>query len=289
VVGEQAQGDVAQLAAAEALAGDRLGLLDQRRERVGRVEAVAAGHRGQDALEAGARVDVLAGQVGELAVGAAQVLGEDQVPDLDVALLGRRVGRSALGAELRPVVPEDLGAGAARARVAHLPEVVPAQALYAVAREADLVDPQALGLVVALVHGDPQAVAVELEHLGDELPGPDDRLAFEVVAEAEVAQHLEEAEVPGRAADGVEVVVLAAGPDAALDGGRPGGRPGHGLLAEEIGDERHHARVGEHGRAGVRRDQAARRDDRVLPGGEEVGPGAAQLGGGPRCHKYRSA
>jgi hypothetical protein len=39
---------------------------------------------------------------------------------------------------------------------------------------------------------------------------------LEVVAEAEVAEHLEEGVVPGRVADVLEIVVLAAGPHAAL-------------------------------------------------------------------------
>ena len=38
-----------------------------------------------------------------------------------------------------------------------------------------------------------------------------DGVALEIVAEAEVTQHFEEAEVAQRAADVVEVVVLAAG------------------------------------------------------------------------------
>ena len=48
------------------------------------------------------------------------------------------------------------------------------------------------------------------------LPGVLDRLFLEIVAEREVAQHLEEGQVPGGVADIVEVVVLAAGADALL-------------------------------------------------------------------------
>jgi hypothetical protein len=47
------------------------------------------------------------------------------------------------------------------------------------------------------VAGDPDAVAVEAQDLGGELPRPTDRLGLEVVAEGEVAEHLEEAEVTG--------------------------------------------------------------------------------------------
>src|SRR5690606_19256142 len=166
----------------------------------------------------------------------------------------------------------------------HLPEVVGPYALDALAGEADAVGPDLLGLVVALVDRHPDAVGVQLEHLGDELPGPGDGVGLEVVAEAEVPQHLEEAEVARRPADGVEVVVLAPGPHAPLDRGGAPRLERDGLLPEEVGDELHHPRVGEHRGARVRRDEAGRGHDGVLPGGEEVRPGAAQLGGGPRCH-----
>ena len=57
--------------------------------------------------------------------------------------------------------------------------------------------------------------AGNLEGAGEELPGPVDRLALEVIAEAEVAQHLEERHVPRRLADVLDV----AGADALLAGG----------------------------------------------------------------------
>src|SRR3546814_20973930 len=75
------------------------------------------------------------------------------------------------------------------------------------------------------------------------------------VAEAEVPEHLEEAEVPAGAADGVEVVVLAPGADAALHGRGPGRVVGRDLLAEEVRDEGHHPGVHEHGGRRVVRDQ----------------------------------
>ena len=56
----------------------------------------------------------------------------------------------------------DLAARPARAGLARLPEVlVVAEALDAVHRHADLLVPDRLGLVVALVDGDPQPVAVD--------------------------------------------------------------------------------------------------------------------------------
>ena len=130
-------------------------------------------------------------------------------------------------------------------------------------------------------HGDPEPVGVEPEQVGDHVPGHRDGLGLEVVAEAEVAEHLEEAEVAGVAADLLEVGVLAAGPHALLHGGGPGER--RLLLAEEVGLERHHARHREE-QVGVVRDEAGRRHDRVAPLLEEREEGATELVGGHGVH-----
>jgi hypothetical protein len=137
--------------------------------------------------------------------------------------------------------------------------------------------PDLLGLVVALVDGDPDAVAVEAPRLGDQLPAVRDRQLLEVVAEAEVAEHLEEDEVALGAPDVVEVVVLATGADALLRAHRLGER--RHLVADEVRLERHHpGDVEQPGR--VVRDQACRRDRRVAAGGEEVEVRLAELVGG---------
>ena len=71
--------------------------------------------------------------------------------------------------------------------------------------------PQARRLVVGGVHRGLQPTPIEAQLSGQVLPGPLDRLGLEVVAEREVAQHLEEGEV-GQVADLVEVN----GPEALL-------------------------------------------------------------------------
>ena len=78
---------------------------------------------------------------------------------------------------------------------------------------------------------------------GQELPGVGDGVALEVVAEAEVAEHLEEGVVAAGEADVFEVVVLAAGADALLAGGGAGVVAALG--AEEDVLELVHAGVGE--------------------------------------------
>ena len=121
--------------------------------------------------------------------------------------------------------------------------------------------PEVEGLVVVQVDGGPEAVRGHGEPVlgGHQLPGPGDGLRLEVIADAEVAQHLEEGEVAG-----VAHRIDVAGAEALLDGGQAaGGRRGAPL---EVGLELHHAGAGEEqrrvarghqGRAGHRPDGLA--------------------------------
>jgi hypothetical protein len=62
-----------------------------------------------------------------------------------------------------------------------------------------------------MVDGDGEPVLGQRELRGSAGPRRADRLFLEIVAEREIAEHLEEGEVPGGVADIVEIVVLAAG------------------------------------------------------------------------------
>ena len=186
---------------AEPAAGDRLRRLDERHHHVDVPHRVLALQHAEDALEPGAGVDVLAGQVVVDAVAVAVVLHEHEVPDLEepvVAAVGRT---AALAVRARP--------GRRRSRSSARtgpggppggPHQLSRQALDALGRHAGRVDPELLGLVVVGVDGDPQLVGVDAEQVGDHVPGHGDGLGLEVVAEAEVAEHLEEAQVAGVAA-----------------------------------------------------------------------------------------
>ena len=110
-------------------------------------------------------------------------------------------------------------------------------------------------LVVLMVDGDEELVAVQPEFLGNQVPGKLDGVLLEIVAEGEVAEHLEEGVVACRIADIFEVVVLAAGPNAFLRCHRP-----VVTACLETGEqvlELHHAGVGEHQRRIVLRHQRA--------------------------------
>ena len=150
----------------------------------------------------GAGVDVAAsGRSRQRAVGAAEVLREHQVPDLDVAVLRRRVGRAAVGAELRAVVVEDLRATDRTDRSRPSPRSCPCRGAGCARGARPTASAQMSSASSSSTwHGDPDPVAVDAEHLGDELPRPRDGLGLEVVAEAEVAEHLEEATGAGASA-----------------------------------------------------------------------------------------
>src|SRR5690606_26927660 len=113
--------------------------------------------------------------------------------------------RSSGLSELLALVVEDLRRRTAWARDTHLPEVVLAASLHPVCGDTHRLDPDLSGFVVVLVDGEPEAIGVEAEAFGHQLVRPRDRLLLEVVPEAEVAQHLEEREMPGGGPDDVDV------------------------------------------------------------------------------------
>ena len=178
----------------------------------------------------------------------------------------------------------ELAARPARTRVGHAPEVV-VVALVSVAptrharlRHADLVAPDVPRLVVVRIRGDADALERDLVDLSQQLDRPLDRFALEVVAEAPIAEHLEEGVVARRTADLLEVIVFAGHAQAALHV--------HGARVRPFVDagqhvlERDHARVHEEQRLVAGRDQRSARHDRVSTLGEEVDETLPDLRGG---------
>ena len=114
------------------------------------------------------------------------------------------------------------------------PVVAVAIAVNPLRRYADVVPPQFVGIVVIQVHGNVHALRLQAEQSCAQLPRKGDGVLLEVVADAEIAQHLEEGEVfvvthlvdVGRAER-----LLTAGETAT----------GRGLFSHEEGLERHHS------------------------------------------------
>ena len=261
------------------------GGLDQILEKIDLVVRVHVLQHGGNALQAHAGVHAGLGQARHIAGGVALELHEHQVPDLDVAVavfLGRPRGAAP---DFRAVVVEDFRAGAARAGVGHLPEVVGrvartlvvADADDALGRHADFLGPDVVGLVVFVIDGHPQLVLGQLVDPGQQFPGVVDGIFLEVVAEAEIAQHLEESVVACGVADVFQVVVLAAGAHAALRG--RGARIRTRLRAEEHIFELHHSRIGEEQCRIVAGHKARRANDRMALRFEELEEFLADFGG----------
>ena len=258
VVGDDAQGHVFLAALAVARAGDLRDLVRDVHHRVDVEQRIDILAHDSQTLKAHAGVDVLLLELGVVVVAVVVELGEDDVPDLHIAVAVAADGAAGLAAAvLFAAVVVNFRAGAARTR-AVLPEVVLLAELEdAILGDADLLVPDAERLVVGgrgLVAGENrgiQAVRVEADPLGarQEFPRPVDGLGLEIVAEREVAEHFKVRAV----ARGVADVLDVAGADALLTGGHAVAR---GLLL--AGEERLHRRhtgVDEQQRRVVLRDQ----------------------------------
>ena len=241
---------------------------DQGAKEVDLVIVVGALEHGGGALQPHAGVDGRFGQGDALVRRHLLELHEHQVPDLDeaVAVLVRAAGRAA--GDVVAVVVEDLRARPAGTGFAHGPEVVRrGYAENAPFGESGDLLPQVEGVVVLGIDGDEQPVPGQAVLPGHQLPRQLDGHVLEVVAEREVAQHLEERVVAGGVADVFQIVVLAPGAHAFLRRHRArivaGLEPGEDVL------ELHHAGVGEQQGGVVARHQRARLHDPVSVAGEE--------------------
>ena len=237
--------------------------LDEGTEQIGVVVRVHALENRRDTFQPHTGVDRRARQRIAVTRRDLLVLHEDQVPELEeaVAIFVRRARRPAL--QSRALIDEDFRTWAARACVAHLPEIVRgADTDDAVVGEAGDLLPQAVRFVVIGVDGDQKLILRQRKFLGDQVPGQLDGAFLEVIAEGEVAEHLEEGVMPRGVADIVEVVVLAAGAHAFLR--RRGAHVGPLLDAGEDVLELHHAGIGEHQGRVVARHQFRRRNGRMI-------------------------
>ena len=172
-------------------------------------------HDTRDALEPPAGVDVLARELGERAVAVELVRHEHEVSELEEALAARASRQAVVVATagLLAPVPVHLRVRPARPRAADGPEVLRRRERHDPLRWHSEPLPVADRLLVgaelqagiAGVHADPHAIPVELQALLDELGRVLDRALLEVLAEREIAEHLEERQVVRVEADRVDV------------------------------------------------------------------------------------
>ncbi len=226
------------------------------------VRVVVARHpldHGGQALQPHSRIDVRFRQGGQRSRGIPVELGEDEVPDLEVAVafaVDAAIGPAA--ARPLPLIVQDLGAGAAGTGLPHHPEVALLPHPDDPLRRDPHPAPDPEGLIVVGIDRDPEPLLGEPHDDGQVFPRPGDRLFLEVISEGKVPEHLEEGVVARRDADVLQVVVLPPCPDALLGGHRPPVPPV--LQTEEGVLELHHPGIGKQERRIVLRDQGGTRN-----------------------------
>ena len=204
----------------------------------------------------------------QLPIGVAVELHEHQVPNLDVppTVASECAIRVSLIRRRWPHVVMNLAARSARAGVAHLPEIVfQSKFVNPLFRHA-LRHPEIAGLGIArhpafaLENRHKQLVVRDPKPLrrSDQLPGVRNRVFFEVVAKAEVPQHLEKRVVAVGKADVFKIIVFAPGAHTFLRTRGP--RVIAFFQAEKHVFELVHPRVGKKQSGIIRRDERRRVD-----------------------------
>ena len=238
MVGNQTDGNVLRLVLLIFRMGELADLVPEGAHSIHVKDGIHILHHAGQTLQAHAGVDVLLLQLGIMVMAVVVKLGKYVVPDLHVAVAVAAYGTAGLAAAvLLASVVVHLRAGAAGSR-AVLPEIILlAEAENPLRRDADLLIPDIEGLVVVQVDGRIQAFLIEAHHLGQEFPGPVDRLSLKIIAEGEIAQHLEEGTVAGC----LSHIFNIAGTDTFLAGGHPSS--GRNLRACEIRLQRSHTGI----------------------------------------------
>ena len=260
-----------------------LDVVEQWQEQVRLVVARHALDHRDDPLEAHPGVDPRPGQRGPRAVGGLIELHEHEVPDLEpsgAAVVERHAAiRAPAGARRLPPVEMQFARGPAGTDVSHHPEVRRFPHPHDAVRGNADGRPRRHRLVVAREHRLHQAVGGDPQRLGGQLPGEPDRVPLEVIAKAEVPEHLEEGVVAGGRADVLQVVVLPADPHAFLHRDRA---PVRSLLqAEEDILELDHPGVREQQRRIARRHERGAGHPGVALGFEVPEEGLTDLVGAP--------
>ena len=168
------------------------------------------------------------------------ILHEDEVPDFDVAaaFTGKLAIDVAFFRGYSAHVVENFAARAAGAGIAHGPEIISSSTgkrcapqepraranIFPPPRRASSSKPSSNDAAATVGVAEYRYVELILGNAkpiwrGDQLPRIGDGFLLEVIAEGEIAHHLEKGVVALGEADVFEVVVLAAGADAFLGGG----------------------------------------------------------------------
>lgn len=203
-------------------------ITDRVKDRREKVRVVVAGfvlQERDESLEPHSSVDVLLREFLDGSVGVAEVLDEDDVPELgEIALVLVHVLGAVEAGEGRSVVDMDLRAAATRTSRAHFPEVfLRTEADDSVLSHSEpppdllalLVSFQA-ELIVAFEEGHVQPFRRDLVYFRQQPPCHLARFFLEIIAKRPISKHFKECVMVTVGTDDVQVIVLAADPDTLL-------------------------------------------------------------------------
>ena len=189
------------------------GCVNDWQEEIGVKVCLTALHQAYQTLKTHTGIDVLLRKLLVFAsvhfARTAVILGEDNVPDLNVTVVFnilkeelftetfRIIGRSA--------VVIKLGVRSARTS-SDFPEVV--FCLADMGRNHADLDPEIVSFLIIRINGDIHLFTVKSDPLraGQEFPCPGNRFLLEIVADGEVSEHFEECVVTGSLADILDIV-----------------------------------------------------------------------------------
>ncbi len=231
MVGNHSDGHIHLLALAISVAREARNGGNQRCKHIGVVVRLLALQSHAQALKTHTGVDHLSRQRLQRAVGLAVILHEHKVPNLNhlrIVLVHQRSAVYSCAFLIASEVYMNLGARAARAGVAHLPEIVMSIAIDNVAGGQMLL-PIAGRLIVALQalrcislkHSGIQTLRIQLQHIHQIFPCPVYGILLEIVAKRPVAKHLKHGVVISVVAHFLEVVVLSTHTQTFLRVGHP--------------------------------------------------------------------
>ncbi len=249
--------------------------LDQAAHQIGVIIVVFALQQRTDPFQPHAGVDGLHIQRLHRAVLELLVLHKNHVPDFDkpVAVFFGRSGRAA--PNVIAVIIKNLGAGTTRSGRPHLPEIIGRiDANNPVFGHADLF-PYLERFVIRVVNRCQQTGFINSKPVSQQVPRIWDRLGFEIIAKAEIAQHFEKCMVACGITDIVQVVVFAPRPHAFLR------RCCAGIVAffqsGETVFKLNHARIGKHQCRVIARHQRAGIHNLVTLFGKVVKKGRSNI------------
>ena len=213
---------------------------------------------------------MLGGEIPEGPVCLGIELNKDEVPNLN-ALVTILVHQQAPGISFGGKVDMQLRARPAGSGLSHHPEVVGFVAVNDMNPRVTtgLLEqglPAIVGFLIELgrvsgartIDGCIQALGRKSPAVDHKLPGPCNRISLEIIAKGPVPEHLEECVMIGVLSDVLEVVVLAARPNALLR--ISGSRRGVGRLfrSEKVGHELVHPRIGKKQAGRLRKERRGR-------------------------------